>query len=136
VADAEHIHLRLVRIGHEPAEQNFRRPGNLGNRGGDQPPGAALREREFAAERLVGLDDLARQGNELGGQDGIDAHGRAVADAAAPAAGQIENGLSFLSLPPATEAISTIRPAVLAGGNGDIRPIARSIVAQSRGLMS
>ena len=35
-----------------------------------------------------------------------------------------------------TDASSTIKPAVFEGGSGDIRLIARSIVAQSRGLMS
>ena len=81
--DAEDLLLGLVRIGDEAAVEHRRRAGDLGDRGRDQPAGAAFRHRDRAAGRGVLLDHPAGERDDFLGQQRLGHARRADRPAAA-----------------------------------------------------
>ncbi len=66
--DAEHLLLGLVRIGHEAAVEHRGRARDFGDRRGDQPAGAAFRQRDLAPGSDVLFDHAAGEGDDFLGQ--------------------------------------------------------------------
>jgi len=64
-ADLEHVVLGLVRIGDEAGIEDVGRSGDLGERGGDKAPGAALGDGHPATGSAIGFKHLACGGDQL-----------------------------------------------------------------------
>src|SRR5207302_8333637 len=107
--DAEHLLLRRVRIGDEAAFENVGGAGDVGERAGDEAPGARLGGGDLEPAHAAGVEYTARRGGHF-----LVAHGTlhgsrtvAVASAAMPSPRPVKPSRSLVVALTATRATST-----------------------------